>query len=69
MDFFCMKYFAHVCFVCNNICNFMAIPLVIVGLLCYKNIVISTIEMKEYMLPQLKLNFFQILAFYPVYVC
>lgn len=58
-----MKYFAHVCF-----CNFMAILLVNVGLSCYNNIVISTIEMKEYMLPQLKPIFFQMLAFYLVYV-
>jgi hypothetical protein len=58
MDFFCMKYFAHVCFVCNNICNFMTILLVIVGLPCYNNILISTIKMKEYMLPQLKFFFF-----------
>jgi len=46
----------------------MAILLVNVGLSCYNNIVISTIEMKEYMLPQLKPIFFQMLAFYLVYV-
>jgi len=58
-----MKYFPHVCF-----CNFMAILLVNVGLPCYNNIVISTIDMKEYMLPQLRPIFFQMLAFYLVYV-
>jgi hypothetical protein len=46
----------------------MAILLVNVGLPCYNNIVISTIEMKEYMLPHLRPISFQMLAFYLVYV-
>jgi hypothetical protein len=58
---FHMKYFAHVCFVCNKICNFIANLLVTIGFPCYNNIVISTIEMKEYMLPWLRPIFFKCL--------